>query len=174
MSFASSAYSVGASYFHWFAAVPMIGCVGTVLQAQQAPKEDKGRLMHLHKSLGLLTGMIVAPRLAYRIFNRAAYKVDALPGSSAPEHFLANLSHAGLYGFMVIMPASGIAMGYYGGKGLPFFGTTIPGIVKTDENKKQTGEIAKQVRQRLYQKLIAIVFFSSNALHIVLSLFIIC
>jgi cytochrome b561 len=43
------------------------------------------------------------------------YKVDAIPGS-AVEHFLANLSHAGLYGFMVIMPASGIAMGYYGGE----------------------------------------------------------
>jgi 1,2-dihydroxy-3-keto-5-methylthiopentene dioxygenase len=47
---------------------------------------------------------------------------------------------------MLIMPASGIAMGYYGGKGLPFFGVTLPGVVKTDENKKSTGEIAKQVR----------------------------
>jgi cytochrome b561 len=33
--------------------------------------------------------------------------------------------------------------GYYGGKGLPFFWTTIPGVTKTDENKKQTGQIAK-------------------------------
>lgn len=32
------------------------------------------------------------------------------------------------------------------GKGLPFFSTTIPGIVKTDENKKTTGMIAKNVR----------------------------
>lgn len=74
MSFASSAYSITASYFHWFAAVPMIGCVGTVLKAQQSPKEDKPKLMNLHKSLGLLTGMIVAPRLAYRIFNRVAVR----------------------------------------------------------------------------------------------------
>jgi cytochrome b561 len=72
MSFVTTAYSVTASYFHWFAAIPMIGCVGTVLKAQQAPKEDKPGLMNLHKSLGLLTGMIVAPRVAYRIFNRAA------------------------------------------------------------------------------------------------------
>lgn len=47
---------------------------------------------------------------------------------------------------MIIMPASGIAMGYYGGKGLPFFGTTFPGVVKTEENKKSTGAIAGQVR----------------------------
>lgn len=31
----------------------------------------------------------------------------------------------------------------FSGKGLPFFTTTIPGIVKTDENKKTTGLIAK-------------------------------
>ena len=49
-----------------------------------------------------------------------------------------------MYAFMTIMPASGIAMGYYGGKGLPFFVTTLPGVVKTEENKESTGAIAKQ------------------------------
>jgi cytochrome b561 len=68
-----------------------------------------------------------------------------LAGASSIEHILAKISHGGLYAFMAIMPASGIAMGYYGGKGLPFFTTTLPGVVKTDENKKSTGEIAKQV-----------------------------
>jgi cytochrome b561 len=51
MSVASFSYSTAASYFHWFAAVPLIGCVGTVLKAQQAPKEDKGKWMFRHKSL---------------------------------------------------------------------------------------------------------------------------
>jgi len=144
MSVQSFAYSTAASYFHWFAAVPMIGCVGTVLKAQEAPKEEKGKWMFRHKSLGLLTGMIVAPRFAYRIFNRKAYNVEPLQGGGNVEHLLANLSHFGLYAFMAIMPATGIAMGYYGGKGLPFFWTTLPGVVKTDENKKSTGAIAKQ------------------------------
>ncbi|KAJ1466991.1 hypothetical protein T484DRAFT_1860109, partial [Baffinella frigidus] len=36
------------------------------------------------------------------------------------------------------MPVSGIAMGYYGGKGLPFFWTTLPGA------EKANGAIAKQ------------------------------
>lgn len=74
---------------------------------------------------------------------------------------------------MTIMPATGIAMGYYGGKksklltvatcfakrlnlasirprfqgkGLPFFYTTLPGVVTTEDNKKSNGNIAKQVR----------------------------
>ena len=54
MSVQSFAYSTAASYFHWFAAVPMIGCVGTVLKAQQAPKEEKGKWMFRHKSLYVL------------------------------------------------------------------------------------------------------------------------
>jgi 1,2-dihydroxy-3-keto-5-methylthiopentene dioxygenase len=141
-------YSVTAANLHWLTAIPAVGCVSSVLICQQSPKEEKGKWMWRHKSLGLLTGMIVAPRLAYRIFNRSAYKVFPLDGNKL-EHFAASATHLGLYGFMVMMPVSGIAMGYYGGKGLPFFFTTIPGVVKTPENKKKTGKLAGQVTNYL-------------------------
>lgn len=143
MSLPKTAYSVTAASYHWLVAIPAVGCVGSVLKAQQSPKGEKGTWMWRHKSLGLLTGIFVAPRLAYRVFNRAAYKVFPLEGSKL-EHVAADSTHYLLYGFMTIMPASGIAMGYYGGKGLPFFFTTVPGVVKTPENKKSTGAIAKQ------------------------------
>ena len=52
-----------------------------------------------------------------------------------------SLSHTVLYAFMTVMPATGIAMGYYGGKGLPFFTTTIPGAEQVN------GDIAKQAFQ---------------------------
>jgi len=38
---------------------------------------------------------------------------------------------------MILLPVTGIAMGYFGGKGLPFFGYTIPG------KKEPNGWIAK-------------------------------
>lgn len=63
-----------------------LGCIGTVLTAQQAPKEEKGMWMHRHKSLGLLSGMIVLPRVAYRLGNMAAYKVRNIPGVGELEH----------------------------------------------------------------------------------------
>lgn len=134
----SAAYSRMASYFHWMVALPLVGCVGTVLKAQQAPKEEKGMWMFRHKSLGLLTGIIVAPRVLYRIASSgAAYNVRSLPGNAAWENVLGTLSHFALYGFMFVMPATGIAMGYYGGKGLPFFYTTFDGAAKPN------GAIAK-------------------------------
>ena len=72
MSVAAKAYTATASSLHWLSGISMIGCIGSVLQAQNAPKGEKGKWMWRHKSLGLLTGMIVAPRVAYRIANRSA------------------------------------------------------------------------------------------------------
>lgn len=43
------------------------------------------------------------------------YKVEKLAGTGSVEYGLARLGHAGLYTFMTIMPATGVAMGYYGG-----------------------------------------------------------
>jgi cytochrome b561 len=73
---------------------------------------------------------------------------DAL-ANNAVERWAGNLTHATMYAFMFVLPGSGIAMGYFGGKGkdkrlsnvygpplpfevatfsgLPFFGTVIPG-----------------------------------------------
>lgn len=66
-----TAYTVAASYFHWIVAAPMITSIGCVLKAQQSPKEEKGLWIFRHKSFGLLTGMLVAPRIGYRLYNAA-------------------------------------------------------------------------------------------------------
>jgi cytochrome b561 len=80
-------------------------------KAQEAPKQEKGKWMWRHKSLGLLTGFLVLPRVGYRLFNRHAYYVEKIAGSGEGEHKISQLAHYLLYGFMTVMPASGIAMG---------------------------------------------------------------
>eukprot|EP00937_MAST-01D_sp_MAST-1D-sp2_P003867 g3867.t1 len=116
----------------------MVGCVSAVLIAQEYKgKPEQGSWMFRHKSLGLLTGLLVAPRVAAKLATRAP---EALRGSGAVEHVVAKVSHWAMYGFMIAMPASGIAMGYYGGKGLPFFYTTFAGA----QGDAKRGDIAKQ------------------------------
>jgi 1,2-dihydroxy-3-keto-5-methylthiopentene dioxygenase len=110
------AFSRTAGVFHWLVAIPIIASVGAVLKAQSAPKEEKGTWMFRHKSMGLLAGILVAPRFAYRLFSRNSYNVMHLEGNAAWENTAGSISHYALYGFMTIMPATGIAMGYYGGK----------------------------------------------------------
>jgi cytochrome b561 len=165
MSVSTYAYSVTASWLHWATAASAIGCIGTVLKAQQSPKEEKGTWMFRHKSLGTLTAMIVAPRIAYRVISRQKYNVRELPGS-ALEHMAAKFTHVFLYGFMITMPATGIAMGLFGGKGLPFFWTTIGGFEKTN------GAVAKrsfQIHKTLgtYGKFVVPVHAGAGIFHAV-------
>ena len=162
----ATAYSRVASYFHWMVAIPLIGCVGTVLQAQQAPKEEKGVWMFRHKSLGLLTGCIVAPRFLYRLSNMSSYNVQSLPGNASWENMAGSISHYVLYAFMTIMPMTGIAMGYYGGKGLPFFYTTIPGTTTPNGTiAKNAFNIHKQVG--VYGKYLIPLHVGASGLHAV-------
>ena len=64
-------YTKVASVYHWIVAAPLLACVGCVLKAQDVVKEEKGKWMWRHKSLGSLVGILVAPRLGYRLLNAA-------------------------------------------------------------------------------------------------------
>lgn len=141
-------YSRPIQWMHWIYAAGMTTVLGTVLAAQQTTGDTflgtkgqtKGTLMMIHKSTAVILAVLAGPR----ILLRAASAVpQALPVSFL-EHFAANASHLALYGFMIGMPASGLAMGYYGGKGVPFFGYTIPGKAdKTKEDGKFAGQMFK-------------------------------
>merc|ERR1719326_1805714 len=131
----SNTYTKAASYFHWITAVPLISSIGCVIYSQQLPKsnkKEKGEWMWRHKSLGLLTGLIITPRLVYRTINNKVYK--SVPSLHHHLGKVAGLSHFGLYTFGFIMPLTGIAMGMFGGNGLPFFWTKIPGLESKNKN----------------------------------------
>ena len=53
------------------------------------------------------------------------YKLREIPGTGGLEHGAAKLTHYALYGFMTIMPASGIAMGYFGGESNQWLSTCV-------------------------------------------------
>eukprot|EP00656_Telonema_subtile_P014904 TRINITY_DN17719_c0_g1_i8.p3 TRINITY_DN17719_c0_g1~~TRINITY_DN17719_c0_g1_i8.p3 ORF type:complete len:139 (-),score=44.95 TRINITY_DN17719_c0_g1_i8:124-540(-) len=91
---APEVYSKAISVLHWAAAPAMIGCIGCVLKCQQVPKEEKGPWMFRHKSLGLLTGLVVAPRLITKLMSKSP---GPLPGASFIEELGAKASHYGLY-----------------------------------------------------------------------------
>jgi len=124
---------------HWATGGGILGCFATVQLAMNTKdKKAKGKYMNLHKSFGLCVAALVVPRFALRFTSKLP---GHLPGSSL-EHMAASASHGLFYVFMAVMPVTGIAMGYYGGKGLPFFGSKIPGIPKEQRNDN-TKSIAK-------------------------------
>jgi cytochrome b561 len=132
---ASDVYPAGMQIMHWAFATCVVGCVGTVNSLQFTnDKKLKGDLMFYHKSFGVLGALLLAPRL---IVRATSYIPAHVPGA-AWEKIAGAASHIALYGFMIAMPVTGVAMGYFGGKGLPFFYTTFDGA------KEANGDIAKQ------------------------------
>ena len=141
-------YARPLQWMHWIYAGGFVTCLGTVAASQQTTGptflgtkgETKGTLMMIHKSTAVILAALVWPRILLRGLSAVPKQ---LPGSF-PEHFAANISHVSLYGFMIAMPATGMAMGYYGGKGIPFYGLfTIPG--KSEGRTKEDGKFAGQM-----------------------------
>lgn len=130
-------YSKTAGYLHWGTALPMMASVSAVLKAQQCPKKSQERQwwMHQHESFGLLTAMILVPRVAYRVISYKSYNVKPLPeiitGNSSIEHAAASTTQWGLHGFGIVCAVTGVGMNYLSGWGIPFFWTKVPGLEKT-------------------------------------------
>ncbi|GMI08330.1 hypothetical protein TrVE_jg1918 [Triparma verrucosa] len=133
-------YTFLQSSLHWFSAPALLSSIGLVLTAQQTGKGEKtfgmgkGDLMYYHKSFGTLSFFLLLPRLSTKLLSP---KVGALLTSSSFEQKAANISHRLLYGFITVMPVTGVAMGMWGGKGLPFFGRDFKAF------QKKNGTIAK-------------------------------
>lgn len=67
--------------------------------------------MYYHKSVGLALGMLAVPRIALRLTTK-------IPPHHAGLHKVETLAadggHLLLYGLLTAMPATGVAMGYFG------------------------------------------------------------
>lgn len=131
-------YSVTQSWFHWLVAAGVGVIVGTVKLAQNSTKEQlkswgvtKRRLMDLHKSTAVLMTVIIAPRVVMRLFSF----VPPSPPGPVLQHLAASATHLLMYGSLVALPTSGILFSYYGGRGIPFFGRTIPGAPEDKVDK---------------------------------------
>ena len=128
---------------HWAMGGSVLGAFAYVNLAQQTKdKEKKMDYMFIHKSFGTAAAMLLVPRLAIKVLSKS-------PGPLADNlmKHVATASHTAMYGMLALMPLTGVAMGYYGGKGLPFFTTTLPGATGDSKDGKFAGKMFKLHKQ---------------------------
>ncbi|KAJ3026284.1 UNVERIFIED_CONTAM: hypothetical protein HDU68_005914 [Siphonaria sp. JEL0065] len=114
---APAAYTRSMAALHWGIGGLVLGCVGTVKAAQNTQdKQLKAKYMLWHKSLAVLVSVAVPVRLGVRFVSKIP---GHIPGPKVIQ-WLGDAGHLALYGFMIGMPASGLAMGYYS-----FFNSTF-------------------------------------------------
>lgn len=124
-------YGAIAASIHWVSALAVILMLASG-QAMDWDDDLVGTILPIHVSIGLLVGVLTLFRIIWWLaFDRQPAPVR---GMGAGQERLARLVHLGLYGAIMIMVASGIAMlvltgaapQIFGGGALPEFDAVPP------------------------------------------------
>ena len=105
---------------HWVIAVALIAQLAFGFYVDGVPRGTpaRGLLVNLHKSCGMLLGLLVLVRLGWRL----AHRPPPLPATVAPLiGRAAAASHAALYACMLLIPLSGYVASNFSRHGVNLF-----------------------------------------------------
>lgn len=109
--------------FHWLTGILFLVVFVIGLQFEGMPRgPEKGELMGLHKSLGLIVLLAALLRLVWRIKEGAIKSVAVL---TRAQEVAAKGVHHFLLLVTLAMPISGAVMSVAGGRGLDLFGMEL-------------------------------------------------
>lgn len=109
--------------FHWSTAIIMIAVIAVGLYMGDMPRgPDKGEMIGLHKSLGVIAFVFAAVRLLWRKKEGAIPAIAEMPRW---QEIVAKSVHHLLMLATILMPVSGIMMNTGGGRALNVFGLEL-------------------------------------------------
>ena len=140
MNYAAWSYDLTSKLLHWMMAILLIGLVGLGWYMGSIPdKPDRGWYIGIHKSFGIIAGVLILLRIIWRLSHKSASLPNSIPLWQAK---LSGFIHFLLYVCMILMPLSGFLGSSFGKYGVAFFGWQIPDwVVKNKEISKQLFEI---------------------------------
>ena len=110
---------------HWLIGLALLGQItfGFLLD-DIAPRNTPARagVINLHKSLGIVLGLLIIVRLAWRLTHRPPAWPRSMP---AWQQRAARLGHRALYACMLVMPLSGYIGSNFSKYGVKLFGLTL-------------------------------------------------
>jgi cytochrome b561 len=119
-------YTRVAVWLHWLIALALLGQIGFgFLLDDIAPRHTPARsaVVNLHKSCGIVLGVLILTRLAWRLFHAP----PPWPASmTTAQRLAARGVHIALYVCMVVMPLSGYVASNFNRFGITFFGFAWP------------------------------------------------
>ena len=125
---ASSAdrYDRVAAWLHWAIGIALLGEIGFGLLLDEiAPRGTPARagVINLHKSIGIVLGVLIVVRIAWRLAHKPPPWPAAMP---VRRQRVANLGHAALYACMLVAPLAGYLGSNFSKYGVRFFGVVLP------------------------------------------------
>jgi cytochrome b561 len=113
-------YTATAIFLHWLIALLLLGqfAFGLILSDIPRGTPDRTIYVNLHKSSGIVIGLLVIARITWRLAHRPPPLPATMP---AWQRHAARFSHAVLYLCMVLMPLSGYLASNFSKYGVKFF-----------------------------------------------------
>ena len=123
---APTRYTRIAIALHWLLALGLIYQLGLGIWMGDIPKTPPGlraEWFNWHKSIGIVLGILIVLRGLWRLTHRPPELPNTLPRWQASA---AHISHALLYGCMLLMPLTGFLGSSFTNYPIKFFGTPLP------------------------------------------------
>lgn len=155
-------YNRTARSLHWLIAVLLLGQFVFGWWLGDIPRNTpaRGYYVNLHKSAGMLMGLLIVLRIGWRLKHGAPPWPASLPRW---QQWLAAASHQGMYLFMVVMPLSGYLASNFSKHGVKFFNTLL--LPPWGSDDKQLYAVFNQTH-----KIAAAVLLALVALHVLAAL----
>ena len=119
-------YDAVTTALHWLMGLALLGQIALgFLLDDIAPRGTPARsaTINLHKSFGIVLGVLVLVRLAWRW----RHPPPPWPSTMPPwQRTAATLGHRALYACMVVLPLAGYTASNFSKHGVKFFGTVLP------------------------------------------------
>lgn len=143
---------------HWVLAIALIAQWGLGNWMVDLPKEPPGYRagwFNLHKSIGLVMGLVILWRMGWRLTHSIPAPLEA---TSQLQRLAARLTHGLLYVCMLAMPVSGFLSSSFSNYPVKFFGFALPRLFDPQPDLKS---ILAEVHES-----VAFVFAGLVALHL--------
>lgn len=117
-------YNRTARVLHWLLALFWLGQLIFGWWLEEVPRNTplRGHVVNLHKSVGIVIGLLVLARLVWRLSHAAPTLPDFVPRW---QRRLAAVSHHLLYGLMLLVPLAGYLASNFSKYGVKFFNTVL-------------------------------------------------
>lgn len=117
-------YDRSARVLHWLAALLLLGQLAFGWWLGEVPRNTplRGYAVNLHKSIGILIGLLIVVRLVWRLRHPAPALPAAVPRW---QRQLAAASHHLLYVLMLLVPLAGYLASNFSKFGVKFFNAIL-------------------------------------------------
>ena len=117
-------YTRTAMLLHWLIAAAVLAQIGFGRYLQNIPRgtPDRAIFVNYHKSVGIVIGLLIVIRIAWRLAHRPPPLPESLP---LWERRAALANHGLLYACMLLMPITGYVASNFSKFGVKFFNLVL-------------------------------------------------